>query len=516
MRKVYIDSAYRTDIGLKRELNEDYCFSASDHSGVRNDISGVLAVSDGMGGHDAGDIASKMTCEYLEHLFVRGGSASLAQELGVEKGDLSALLNEVFRRMNKRIVDRAKSFDLLRTMGCTCVVALLSQESATGSSVLFIGWVGDSRCYIVRDDDIFLATEDDSYVWDLYKKGKITYQEMRVHPKRNVLTQALGTVESISPRFNRIRLQPDDIVLLCSDGLHGFVTDHEMKNILRSSPDAETAAQRLVEAANSAGGKDNISVAVAYCLSEPARSSRGVKTFSSMGRLVAASGVFGLLAVGAFLLAEPFQESQPESLVVHRVRVIDRPSFSRVGETVSLAFSLEPYERISKERARYRLMTAVDGGTPDTLVLSDVVERNRNMFVVPLPMKRVKTQTVRLTLMRDATVLTSDAGVVEFKQPPSVTADRRRSFPEVNRIEERPMFRLTRGIDGKIQIWVTKDYEIDEALELEISGNGEKEIVRLTKKNRNLPKASTIKYVPGERVMLRVAGSQKVWAQTLS
>lgn len=516
MSRLYIHSAYRTDIGLKRELNEDYCFSASDKSGMRNGVAGVLAVSDGMGGHDAGDIASKMTCEYLEHLFVRGGSANLAQELGVDSGNHSALLNEVFHRMNRRIVDRAKSFDLLRTMGCTCVVGLITHEIATGSSVLFVGWVGDSRCYIVRGDDIFLATEDDSYVWDIYKKGKITYQEMRVHPKRNVLTQALGTVEAIVPRFNRIRLQPDDIVLLCSDGLHGFISDNEIKNILNSSSNAETASQRLIDAANNAGGKDNISVAVAYCLSEPARAVKPAKPISSIGRIAVASGAFGVLAVGALMVAEPFQFAHSDPPVLHRVRVVDVPNFSRAGETVPLTFSLDPYDVIDKDRGKYRLTAALDGGLRDTVVLSGLRERNRNVFILPLSLNNAKTQKVKLTLLRDATALTSDVAVVEFRElefkPDYVP--QKVSTPQ--RDEEQTLFRLTKGIDGKIQIWVTKEYEVPEPLELEISGDGEREVVTLTKKNRNLPKASRINYLPGEKVTIRIVGSYKSWTQRLS
>ncbi|MBI3003836.1 MAG: serine/threonine-protein phosphatase [Ignavibacteriales bacterium] len=516
MRKLYIDSAYRTDIGLKRELNEDYCFSASDKSGMKNGVVGVLTVSDGMGGHDAGDIASKMTCEYLEHLFVRGGCANLAHEMGVDANEYPALMNEVFARMNKRIVERAKSFDLLRTMGCTCVVGLISYEAETGSSVLLVGWVGDSRCYIVRDNEIFLATEDDSYVWDLYKKGRITYQDMRVHPKKNVLTQALGTVETVSPRFNRIRLQPDDIVLLCSDGLHGSLPDQEIKAILKSSPDAESASQRLIDVANEAGGKDNISVAVAYCRSGRASTGRPSKSFAALGKLAVASVAFGLLAVGSLLIVEPFQKAHSDVPILPRVKFLDVPGFSRIAESVPITFTLEPYDAIGNDRGGYRLVLTSNRGVSDTIALSELRERNRNLFVFPHTVREAKTQKLRLTLMKEKSALSSDATLLIFKGAEAKSPTPPLAASEDRPLEEHPMFRLSKGIDGKIQVWVVKDFDVEGNLDIEISSSAESDLMTVTRKNRILPKASNINYVPGERVTVRVVGTQRSWTQTLS
>lgn len=269
MGRFYIDAYAEKNLGRERELNEDNCFCYPDNGQAKSGILSVLIVADGMGGHDAGDVASNLACSYLDHLFAKGGYHNFAKSLDLASEDFQNIIRRAFLEINQRVLERANAFRQQRSMGSTCVLGIIVYDAKRDKTSLFVGSVGDSRCYIVRGNEIILATQDDSYVWELYKKAEISYSDIQTHPQRNIITQALGTSETITPQVNRIDLESNDIVLLCTDGLHGSISDQHIKKILKGSSNAKTACVRLIEAANKAGGKDNIAVAVAYCLSAP-------------------------------------------------------------------------------------------------------------------------------------------------------------------------------------------------------------------------------------------------------
>ncbi len=520
MPRYHLDSSFLTDIGIKRELNEDNCFSASDKSGTREGIVGVFAVADGMGGHDAGDVASKIACEFLQHTFVRKGLAAFARELRIQENDYPALISESLRAIHQKIVDRAQSFNLFRTMGCTCLVGLIVHDSKNDATSLALGWVGDSRCYILRDKEILLATEDDSYVWDLYRKGEISYSEMRYHPKRNVVTQALGTSKVIAPHSNVVTLQPNDKILACTDGLHGAVTDHEMREVLISSPDAESAARNLVELANKAGGNDNISVTVMECLKEPRRALavRPAKV-SGLTKVAAATVLSCALAAVSYMNFVPATNATPHRPSAYHVRVFDIPGPVYVGRSVPVRFVVDPVTQIVSHRTDYAVVVAVDGQAPDTVGFAGMGAQVDNVYAVPVKFNDPMLHTVRVSLLRtaDGSALCSDALVVVANEFPVV--DKPKVAQAARRIQpaaaEPDAFIVVKGFDGKIQLKVPKDSQLDHDVNVAVASGGEEDVITLSRINRNVPKATMLDYEPGSRVSMHIVGSKRTYVQTM-
>lgn len=262
MIKLHLDICALTDLGLKRQLNEDSCFAEVVPRGDPNGLIAVLAVADGMGGHDAGDVAAHQACDFLFHLFARGGYHDFLKDRGIVTTDLAAILTEAFLEVHQRIRERAASFRLTDMMGATCTTALIRSDPQTGRLALICGSVGDSRCYIVRGEELILVTQDDSAVWEMLRRKEIRYDDIRTHPKRSTLTQALGMDAALVPSVVSLYVSHRDIVLVCTDGLHGVLSDREIGGVLRKSRSAATGVRELVKSALDAGGKDNISVAV--------------------------------------------------------------------------------------------------------------------------------------------------------------------------------------------------------------------------------------------------------------
>jgi len=240
----------RTDVGRRRKINEDSFLVAPGTS--------LYAVCDGMGGHNAGEVASRMAIETISAFVERSGvEKEITWPWGLD-GALSFDANRLktaIRLANAQVFQAADNREDLTGMGTTVVAALVSGATMT------IGSAGDSRCYMARDDRLVQLTRDDSWVSAAVGEGILNSDDVERHPLRNVITKAVGARDSIDLDVIEHRLEPGDVVLLCSDGLHGMLNDHELSKLLLPPTESlEEAAATLIDAANEAGGRDNVTV----------------------------------------------------------------------------------------------------------------------------------------------------------------------------------------------------------------------------------------------------------------
>jgi protein phosphatase len=219
-----------TDVGRVRAANED--------AFVIDDDSGLFAVADGMGGHQAGEVAS--------------ATAIAALRSGLDDG---RKLDEAIVDANAAVVQRAAGDPALRGMGTTLTAAVFDDDA-----VLVIGHVGDSRAYLLRDGDLEQLTVDHSVVAELIAAGQLTESEAEIDPRRAMITRALGIDVDVEVDVITVDLTVGDRLLFCSDGLTTMLRDDAIADVLRGETDRTRAAQELVEAANEAGGADNITV----------------------------------------------------------------------------------------------------------------------------------------------------------------------------------------------------------------------------------------------------------------
>ena len=245
-----IEAFGRTDVGRRRKVNEDSFLVAP--------ASHLYAVCDGMGGHNAGEVASRIAIETLGDFVER---SSVEKEItwpwGLESGiSIEAnRLKTAVRLANSQVFQTADSREELAGMGTTVVAALVS------ANVMTLCSAGDSRCYLARDGELRQLTEDDSWVSAALGEGILNSDDVERHPLRNVITKAVGARDSIDLDVFEHSMEPGDLALLCSDGLHGMVSDEDISRLILSDPDSlEEASRRLVDAANEAGGRDNVTV----------------------------------------------------------------------------------------------------------------------------------------------------------------------------------------------------------------------------------------------------------------
>ena len=228
----------RTDVGLVRRQNEDAAWFDEDLS--------IFAVADGMGGHLAGEVASAMAIEAVRKI------ASCGFRPGV------TALREMVSKGHQAIYSHAEKNPQCAGMGTTLSVLWHSGNYA------YIAHVGDSRIYRLRDGVLEQITQDHSLVEELIRAGVISREEARVHPRRNVITRALGTRGENAPDLLAADVRPGDVWMLCSDGLTGMVEDEAILSVLREYP-LEQAADRLIELALKAGGSDNVTLVLYRC-----------------------------------------------------------------------------------------------------------------------------------------------------------------------------------------------------------------------------------------------------------
>lgn len=251
MRREY---CARTDTGRKRKGNED--------SFIVNDEEGLFVVADGMGGHAAGEVASRLAVESIEE-FVRmtGSDREITWPFEIDESmplDANRLKSAV-RLANRRVIKLPEERHEYQGMATTVVAVLFVDE------VAYIGHVGDSRVYRVRGSEIVQLTNDHSWVNEQVVSGIISSTQARTHPLRNVVTRAVGSRWDLQVDIVREAIRDGDLYLLCSDGLSTMVDDNEILEILTAEPTAQAACERLVERANEAGGEDNITAVVIRC-----------------------------------------------------------------------------------------------------------------------------------------------------------------------------------------------------------------------------------------------------------
>ncbi len=230
-----------TDIGLKRKINQDYVFSSEMQVGK---LPNLFIVADGMGGHKAGDYASREATKIIVE------SIENSQESSPVK-----LIRTAIELANKSLLEKAKESEDYTGMGTTMVVATITEEC------LYVANVGDSRLYIINDE-ITQITKDHSLVEEMVRLGGIDEEAAKYHPKKNVITRAVGGAEEIEIDFFEIKLMPGDVILMCSDGLTNMLDDEEIKLIIEKQRDVIEKAEELVNAANQNGGRDNITVTI--------------------------------------------------------------------------------------------------------------------------------------------------------------------------------------------------------------------------------------------------------------
>lgn len=229
-----------TDIGRRREINEDYIYASADPVG---NLPNLFIVADGMGGHKAGDYASKHAVE----------KAVETARACTEEYDAENILQKAIDDANTYIHRMSKMENNYKGMGTTFVAATVDGSYVTVANV------GDSRLYVINDF-ITQITKDHSYVEEMVDKGSIDRRAARVHPDKNVITRAVGVEEYVLVDFFDIHIGEKEKLLLCTDGLTNMLEDKEIHRIVTGSGSLEEAGKRLIEAANENGGRDNIAV----------------------------------------------------------------------------------------------------------------------------------------------------------------------------------------------------------------------------------------------------------------
>ncbi len=237
-----------TDTGLVRKLNEDnFLISGFEE----NKPSGFCILADGMGGHNAGEVASGMATEII-------ANELLASDITDDESSIVSQLTASLDYANNAVYEKSLSVPDNSGMGTTTVVAYISND------VAYVANIGDSRAYLIESENITQITVDHSIVQKLLDSGSITPQEARNHPEKNIITKALGTEPYESCDIYELSLRQGDKLLLCSDGLSDMLEDNEIKEIINEFKSAEDAVNELIVRANAHGGKDNIT-AVLIC-----------------------------------------------------------------------------------------------------------------------------------------------------------------------------------------------------------------------------------------------------------
>lgn len=232
---------FKTDRGKLRDNNEDYLYV--------NEKAGLFVVADGMGGHSAGKVASRLAVERIKEYLT---SSPLPSE---EKRVREAIIDAI-QFANKDILKKASWYKELQGMGATVVLAMVKEGK------LYVSHVGDSRAYLLRGEDFRRLTKDNSLVTRMVTRGHLTEEQARHHYLRGIITQALGKEEALSVRVDTLPYEEEDVLLLCTDGLTNLLKDEEIKEILLSLSFPQEACNQLVERANQEGGIDNITVVV--------------------------------------------------------------------------------------------------------------------------------------------------------------------------------------------------------------------------------------------------------------
>ena len=226
--------AERTDVGMQRQANEDNFIARSP----------LFVVADGMGGAQAGEVASQTAVEVFKH--------------GLPDGVPEATLQQMIGVANRNIHDQAHADSSLSGMGTTITAAFVNSEREE----VVVGHVGDSRAYRLRTGILQRLTRDHSLVEEMRRRGQITEEQAEDHPQRSIITRALGPEPEVEVDIQAVPAEPGDIFLLCSDGLTTMLNDERIRELVNGATSLEAAVKTLVDEANRAGGRDNITVSI--------------------------------------------------------------------------------------------------------------------------------------------------------------------------------------------------------------------------------------------------------------
>lgn len=227
----------KTDVGRKRSMNQDYFYSNENTVGS---FQNLFIVADGMGGHKAGDHASRLCVEQM-----------VASVKETKHKTPVTIFEEAVNRANAAIYEESVKHIEYEGMGTTMVACTCDGDR------MYVANIGDSRLYLIRDR-IEQITDDHSLVEELVKNGNLTESEARVHPQKNIITRALGTENLVNADYFEVPVKEGDLVLMCSDGLSNMLDDDDMEYILKHSDTLEKAGNALISQANQNGGEDNI------------------------------------------------------------------------------------------------------------------------------------------------------------------------------------------------------------------------------------------------------------------
>lgn len=230
-----------TDIGKRRSSNQDYVFSSEQPVG---NLPNLFIVADGMGGHNAGDYASRYTVETIEEL-IRSSQLS----------EPAAIMEAAIQQANRQLMEQAREDEARKGMGTTVVLCSIID------GMLLAANVGDSRLYVVNQE-ITQITKDHSLVEEMVRMGEMDEETAKAHPDKHIITRAIGATQELVVDFFEVKLEEEDEILMCTDGLTNMVEDMDIRSIMRSQRDVAEQAERLVQTANDNGGRDNITVVV--------------------------------------------------------------------------------------------------------------------------------------------------------------------------------------------------------------------------------------------------------------
>ena len=229
-----------THIGQRREMNQDYMYTSETAVG---NLPNLFLVADGMGGHAAGEYASRFTVEKLVEKIKESSQTEPV-----------ALMKEAVEQVNAMLLAEANADRAKAGMGTTIVAATVIGER------LYAANVGDSRLYVINEESITQITRDHSLVEEMVRLGEMNKEDAKDHPDKNIITRAIGVMPEVAPDFFEISLKDQDMILMCSDGLTNMINDIDMKKIVLGQRDIVEKAEKLVETANQNGGRDNITV----------------------------------------------------------------------------------------------------------------------------------------------------------------------------------------------------------------------------------------------------------------
>ncbi len=230
-----------TDIGIRRKMNQDYFYTSEMPVG---NLPNLFIVADGMGGHNAGEYASRHAVETM---------VSVAEASSYTQP--ASILEEAIKAANEELRRKAAEDISMRGMGTTIVAAAISDHR------IYVANVGDSRLYLVNRG-IKQITRDHSFVEEMVRRGELDKETAREHPDKHIITRAVGATDEIEIDFFEAEIGPEDEILLCSDGLTNMVEDGDIRTIIKGQRDTAEKAEKLIHAANQNGGKDNITVVV--------------------------------------------------------------------------------------------------------------------------------------------------------------------------------------------------------------------------------------------------------------